>query len=209
MCQVEEASALPCPQMFTAYRGLGQILTTSGDPAQLQPYLRDHTRRLFQGYLAVSTTDMLRGAVYPIIQLSVQHRAVDGQFDIVYELFYPEYKAIKSADSWHPSNHPDAQRVEDDFVADFDDLEALPAGKILPVFIHVPGSTCQLVGKSRHSPEQTKAAVYAVQNYMKCDAKPEDIMVVGRLSSGEHRAAQGNPQTRFGHNSRFGPRPRA
>lgn len=64
----------------------------SGDPAQLQPYHREYQRHLCQEALKGSVIDKTRGNGYPILQLNVQHRAIDGQFDVVYEQFYSNFQ---------------------------------------------------------------------------------------------------------------------
>lgn len=179
LCQIEEAGAMSSPQTFAGWRGIGQPLIVSGDSAQFGPFMLDYQKHIFQLFLTTSTLDMIKTAGYPVFLLNTQHRAIDGQFDAVYENFYSGFKSIMSPTSQCPDNHPDAQRVEAAFVADFAELQPSPAGRILPMFIHVPGSVCKHAGKSQHCPQQTKAATYLVKKLMSCDVKPADIMVIG------------------------------
>ncbi|KAG6357175.1 hypothetical protein INS49_015053 [Diaporthe citri] len=172
----EEAGATSSPQIFSGWRGIGQPLIISGDSAQFGPYVRDYKKHIFREFLATSTLDMIKTAGYPTFLLNTQHRAIDGQFEPVYEIFYSDFKSIESAPSQHPDDHPDAQRIEEAFVADFAGLELSPADRILPMFIHVPNSACEYIGKSSHSPLQTKAAVYVVKKLASRDIKEADIM---------------------------------
>lgn len=187
LCQNEEAGATSCYQIFAGWRGIGQALIISGDGAQFGPHRRSHVDHIFQNYLAISTLDMIKNGGYPVFHLSTQHRAIDGQFDPVYENFYGDFTSIRSLASQHPDNHPDAQRVEAAFVADFSDLQPSPAGRIVPMFIHVSISKCEQAKtsrhrpnfkKSRHSPEQARTADYIVKKLTNCDIKPADIMVI-------------------------------
>ncbi|KAJ0116080.1 hypothetical protein J7T55_005026 [Diaporthe amygdali] len=179
LCQNEEAGATSCPQIFTGYRGLSQRFIVSGDNSQFGPFMLDYRKHIFSEYMTTSTLDMVKRAGYPVFQLNVQYRAIDGQFDPVYEIFYTKSKKVESPDSQRPENHPEAQRVEESFVADFAALQPSPEGHIIPMFINVPDSTCDFVGKSRFSPKQTKAALYIVQKLISCEVKPADIMVIG------------------------------
>lgn len=163
ICPVEEAGAFSSPRVFAGRRGIGQPLIISGDGAQFGPSMRDYRKHIFRAFLATSTLDMIKTAGYPVFQLNTQHRAIDGQFDVVYKCFYSAFRSIESPATQHPDNHSDAQRGEAAFVADFSVLEASPADRILPMFIHVPGSDSEIIGKSRHSPQQTKAATYLVK----------------------------------------------
>lgn len=122
---------------------------------------------------------MTKRGGYPVFQPNTQHRAIDGQFDPVYEIFYSDLKSIRSPASQRPDNHPDAQRVEAAFVADFAGLEPSPAGRIVPMFVHVPDSICHQARTSRHNPKQTRAASYMVKKLISCEIKPVDIMVIG------------------------------
>lgn len=181
LCQSEEAGATSCPQIFAGWRGVGQPLILSGDSAQFSPYTHDflQIKCIFWQYLDTSILDMVKRGGYPVFQLNTQHRAIDGQFDPVYENFYRSFQPIESPHSQHPNNHPDAQRVEAAFVLDFAGLQASPAGRIVPMFIHVPGSTCDQAGTSRHNPKQNKAASYVVKKLISCGIQPGDIMVIG------------------------------
>lgn len=179
LCQNEEAGATSSPQVFTAWRGIGQPLVLSGDGAQFGPFMRDYRKHKFREFVSTSSLTTIKTAGYPVLLLNTQHRAVDGQFEPIYQTFYSGFKSIKSAPRQHPDNHPDAQRIEDAFVADFAGLESSPADRILSMFIHVPDSACEYIGKSRHSPLQTKAAVYVVKKLVSCDIEPTDIMVIG------------------------------
>lgn len=187
LCQNEEAGATPCYQVFAGWRGIGQPLIISGDGAQFGPHRPSYVSHVFQNYMAISTLDMIKKGGYPIFHLTTQHRAIDGQFDPVYENFYGNFTSIRSLASQHPDNHPDAQRVEAAFVADFPGLQPSPAGRILPMFINVPTSQCEQAKasrqrpnfkKSRHSPEQVRTADYIVKKLTSCDIKPTDIMVI-------------------------------
>lgn len=179
LCQNEEAGATSSSQIFSGWRGIGQPLIVSGDSAQFGPYIRNYRKHIFREFLATSTLDMIKTAGYPTFLLNTQHRAIDGQFDPVYEIFYSDFKSTKSPTTQHPDNYPNAQRVEASFVADFSGLQPSPAGRIVPIFIHVPESTCKYIGKSRHSPQQTKAAKYVVKKLITCDIKPANIVVIG------------------------------
>lgn len=179
LCQNEEAGATSFPQIFSGWRGIGQPLIISGDGAQFGPFMRDYKKHMFREFLATSTLDMIKSGGYPVFHLNTQHRAIDGQFNPVYENFYRHFKSIESPKTQHPDNHPDAQRVEASFVADFAGLEPSPAGLILPMFIHVPNSVCESMGKSKYSPQQTKAALYVVQKLIASDVPPNAIMVIG------------------------------
>lgn len=140
---------------------------------------RDHKKHAFGEFLATSALDLFKTAQYPGYQLHMQHRASDGQFDPVYKNFYSDFKSIESPATQHPENHEGARRVETAFVADFGALEPSPTGRILPMFIHVPDSVCEYIGKSKHCPKQTKAAMYVVKKLISHDVKPTDIMVIG------------------------------
>lgn len=188
LCQNEEAGATCCPQIFTGWRGIGQALIVSGDGAQFGPYMHSHVRHKFQNYLAISTLDMIKSGGYPVFQLRTQHRAIDGQFDPVYENFYGDFKSIRSPASQHPGNHPDAQRVEAAFVAEFAGLQPSPEGRIVPMFVHVPGTDSKHdrtlrhrpgIKTSKYNPAQARAAAYIVEKLMSCDIKATDIMVIG------------------------------
>lgn len=180
ICQNEEAGATSCPQIFAGWRGIGQSLILSGDSAQFGPYTLDYLQRkcVFSQYLATSTLDMIKRGGYPVFQLNTQHRAIDGQFDPVYKAFYSNLESIESPHSQHPDKHPDAQRVEAAFVADFSRLQPSLAGRIVPMFIDVPGSVCEQVTTSRRNPKQNKAASYVVQKLINCDIQSSDIMVI-------------------------------
>lgn len=187
LCQNEEAGATPCHQIFAGWRGIGQPLIISGDGAQFGPHMRSQVSHIFQNYMAISTLDMIKNGGYPIFHLSTQHRAIDGQFDPVYENFYGDFTSIRSSASQHPDNHPDAKRVEADFVADFPRLQPSPTGRIVPFFIHVSGSGCKQARASRHrhssqgsrhSREQVRAVDYVVKKLISCDIQPADIMVL-------------------------------
>lgn len=140
--------------------------------------MRDYKKHIFREFVSFSALDTIRTAGYPIFLLDHQHRAVDGQFTPVYQNFYPEFD-VKHPHTQHPSNHPDAQRVEDTFVADFPALQPSPADQIVPIFINVPNCTIEYVGTSRHSLKQTKAASYIVDKLILLGIKPVDIMVIG------------------------------
>lgn len=129
--------------------------------------------------MITSSLQTIKTAGYPVFLLDTQHRAVDGQFDVLYQNFYPDFKSIKSHPSRHPENHPDAQRVEASFVANFPGLEASPADRILLIFVHVPNSVCEWNGKSRYSLLQTKAAAYVVKKLVNCGVELAEIMVIG------------------------------
>lgn len=187
LCQNEEAGATPCYQVFAGWRGIGQPLIISGDGAQFGPHRPSYVSHVFQNYMAISTLDMIKNGGYPILHLTTQHRAIDGQFGPVYENFYGDFTSIRSLASQHPDNHPDAQKVEAAFVADFPGLQPSPAGRILPMFINVPTSHCEQAKASRqrpkfkgsrHSPKQVMAADYIVRKLTTCDIKPADIMVI-------------------------------
>lgn len=187
LCQNEEAGATPCYQVFAGWRGIGQPLIVSGDGAQFGPHRPSYVSHVFQDYMAISTLDMIKNGGYPILHLTTQHRAIDGQFDPVYENFYGDFTSIRSLASQHPDNHPDAQKVEAAFVADFPGLQPSPAGRILPMFINVPTSHCEQAKasrqrpafkNSRHSPKQVMAADYIVRKLTSCDINPADIMVI-------------------------------
>ncbi|KAL2276262.1 hypothetical protein FJTKL_01027 [Diaporthe vaccinii] len=188
LCQNEEAGATCCPQIFTGWRGISQPLIVSGDGAQFGPYMHSHVRHKFQNYLAISTLDMIKSGGYPVFQLRTQHRAIDGQFDPVYENFYGDFKSIRSPASQHPGNHPDAQRVEAAFVAGFAGLQPSPEGRIVPMFIHVPETDCKHdrtlrhrpgIKTSKYNPAQARVAAHIVKKLMGCNIKAADIMVIG------------------------------
>lgn len=179
VCVVEEAGAMSCPEVFAGWRGIGQVLIASGDTPQFGPFELGYAKHKFQEYVYTSTLDMIKTAGYPIFQLNTQHRAIDGQYDPVYSTFYKDIKLILSPDSQHPSNHPDAQRVEAAFVADCVGLQASHADRIIPMFINVPNSDCDQVGTSRRNPEQTEAALRVVEKLISCNIKHSDILVIG------------------------------
>lgn len=88
-------------------------------------------------------------------------------------------KSIQSANDRPPSHHPDAQRVEEAFLSDIDDLQPSSEGRILPIFVHVPDSVCEPAGKSQYDPLQRLAALYAVNKITECGIVEKDIMVIG------------------------------
>lgn len=179
LCQNEEAGATSSPQIFTGWHGIGQPLILSGDSAQFGPFMRDYRKHKFREFVATSSLTTIKTAGYPVYFLDTQHRAIDGQFDPIYQCFYCDFESIKSPASQHPDNHPDAQRVEASFVADFAGLETSPADRIVPMFIHVPNSVCEYMGKSKYSPQQTKAAMYVVLKLVASGIPPAEIMVIG------------------------------
>ena len=138
-----------------------------------------YARHKFQEYLYTSTFDTIKTAGHPVFQLNTQHRAIDGQFDPVYKIFYKDVKPILSSESRHPSNHPGAQRVEAAFVADCAGLQASLADHIIPMFINVPRSDCKQIRTSRRNPEQAEAAFRVVEKLVSCGIKQSDIMVIG------------------------------
>lgn len=154
-------------------------LILSGDPGQFGPFIRDYRKHIFREFMITSSLHTIKTAGYLVFLLNTQHRAVDGQFDVLYQNFYPDFKSIKSHPSRHPENHPDAQRVEASIVADFPGLEASPADRILPIFVPVPNSVCEWNGKSRYSLLQTKAAAYVVKKLVNCGVELAEIMVIG------------------------------
>lgn len=202
LCQNEEAGATSCPQIFAGWRGIGQALIVSGDGAQFGP-VRSYVKHTFQNYLAISTLDMLKNGGYPVFRLCTQHRAVDGQFDPVYENFYGDFQSIRSSASQHPDHHPDAQRVEAAFVAEFPGLQKSPAGRIVPIFINVTRATCKHDRTSRHRPgiktskhtaEHIMAATYVVKKLICCGIQPADIMVIGAYRAETNELRKTIPQ---------------
>lgn len=202
LCQNEEAGATSCPQIFAGWRGIGQPLIISGDGAQFGP-VRSYVRHIFQNYLDISTLDMIKNGGYPVFRLDTQHRAIDGQFDPVYDSFYRDFKCIQSSASQSPDNHPDAKRVEAAFVAEFAGLQKSPKGRIVPMFIHVPRATCKHYRTSRHrpksqtskhSPEQISAAAYIVKKLISCDIQAADIMVIGAYRAETNELRKTIPQ---------------
>lgn len=177
VCIVEEAAAMSCPEVFAAWRGIGQVLIVSGDSNQFGPFDLRYEAHKFQEYLSTSTLHTVKTAGYPIFQLTTQHRAIDGQFDLVYKTFYPNAKPL-SPENLHPRNHPDARRVEEAFVKDCAGLLASPADLIIPMFINVPYSHTSQSGPSRQNAEQAEAVLRVVEKLISRGVDESEIMVI-------------------------------
>lgn len=67
-------------------------LILSGVPGQSGPFIRDYRKHIFREFMITSSLHMINTAGYPVFLLDTQHRAVDGQFDVVYQNFYPDFK---------------------------------------------------------------------------------------------------------------------
>ncbi|EKJ73155.1 hypothetical protein FPSE_06768 [Fusarium pseudograminearum CS3096] len=162
-----------------------------GDPRQLPPTVltkrdtltnTDHFVNRFSSYGEVSAMSALMASGLPVYRLKVQLRMVQGMFDLVSSVIYPDVPF-----TYHMSRaatNPEfkvGQEIETYLGVKFPELSVPIDGALRPVFIHCEGSRVFQDPKtgSKRSRDQVKVGLDVLQGAVESlEIDPKDIAVI-------------------------------
>lgn len=206
---VDEAATMNRADLYCVWGNTCMPCFIFGDPQQLSPTVLTHHEKDGEGNFfnrfaksgSISALAFFQATGFPVYWLTTQLRMANGLFDTMSAVIYPGVPHVYASSCDVSNDAFSAGRALESYIQEkYPTVGGCPENKLLPVFIHTPGSrvfTYPTTG-SKRSLDQVKIALDFLLGLVKAkpDIKPSQITILSPYAGNVHtlkRKLRGNP----------------
>ncbi|KAM0257022.1 hypothetical protein ACHAQJ_004617 [Trichoderma viride] len=187
---VDEAANMNRADLYCVWGNTLMPCFLFGDPKQLPPTVMTTNEKDSEGNFLnrfansskISALQFFQASGIPVYRLTTQLRMADGMFDMVSDIIYKGVPHVYAKSCNIAAPEFDAGRALESYIQErYPTVAVCPKDKLLPVFIHTPGSRVftDSATSSKMSPDQVKIALDFTVDLVKCKGiNPSQIVII-------------------------------